>query len=308
MMNKRNITRLLNLAIVFLIVASVYFFFKDWSNYFDFKNKQAELKKQKAAWKILEGNIKKELNCFNGKAGIVIKDLNKGWQIAINQDQPFPSASLVKIPIMAACFWAVNEGKLKLNEDLQLKKADKVSGSGNLKNLPSGSAFTIEKLIEMMITESDNTAANMLIEQMGFDYLNACFKKLKLRNTNISRKMMDFKGRKQGKENFTTVSDLAFILEEIYNNRLVNKAYSQMCLEFLKKQNIRDRIPSKLPANIIVAHKTGLERGICHDAGIIFAPHLDILICVLTRHKGKTAKLAKAFIGELAFLAYRYCQ
>jgi len=307
-MNKKIFTKALLLPIIFLIAGSLYLSFKDWSSYFDFRKRQSEYKKRKVAWSILEGNINREISHFNARTGIVIKDLSCGWQISINQKELFPSASLVKIPIMAACFYAVNEGRLKLEENLQLKRRDKVLGSGNLKNLPSGRVFSLEKLVEIMITDSDNTAANMLITRMGFDYLNDCFKKIGLKNTNISRKMMDFRSRRHGRENFITASDLAFILEEIYQNKLINRKYSQKCLELLKKQNIRDRIPSRLPQEICVAHKTGLERGICHDAGIIFTPRTDMLICVLTRHNSKTAKLAKNFIAQLAFLAYRYAQ
>ena len=157
-----------------------------------------------------------------------------------------------------------------------------------------------------MISESDNTATNMLIDRLGFACLNDNFKKIGLKDTNISRRMMDFRSRKAGKENFTTASDLAHILEKIYKKKLINKAYSQMCLDFLKKQKIKDRIPVKLPAGTLVAHKTGLEKGICHDAGIVFTPRGDFLICVLTRHKNKTAKSAKELIAQLAFLTYSY--
>lgn len=281
-------------------------FFLGIFSYFSFKAKYPELQEHRLAWETLEKQIKKELDGFNGQAGIIIKDLDTGWRILINQNRLFPSASLVKIPIMAACFYAVEEDKVRLAETLKLKAADKSLGSGILKNVPVGREFTIKRLIELMISESDNTATNMLIKQLGFDYLNDCFKKLKLKDTNISRLMMDFKRRKEGIENFTTASDLADLLEKIYNERLIKKAYSQMCLEFLRKQNIRDRIPAKLPLSCVVAHKTGLESSICHDAGIIFSPKRDLLIVVLTKHGNKTARLAKSFIAKIAFLAYNY--
>ena len=258
------------------------------------------LEKRKTAWEILENKIKKDSDAFNGQVGIIVKDLKRGWLISINQDKLFPSASLVKIPIMAACFFAADEGKIKLDENLELKTEDKASGLGILKEAPLGARFTIKKLIELMISESDNTATNMLIDRLGFDYLNDCFKKLGLKDTNIYRAMLDFKSRKEGRENFITALDLANLLEGIYNKRLINRTYSGMCLEFLKKQRIRDRIPARLPPDIVTAHKTGLERGICHDVGIIFAPKGSFLICVLTQHNQKTSKPAKEFIAQIA--------
>ena len=280
--------------------------FKGWSNYFNLKNRYLQLEKRRIAWKILDGQMQKDSHNFTGEVSIFIEDLTSRWQIRINQDRLFPSASLVKIPIMAACFYAANEGKIKLDEVLILKTQDKSLGSGRLKEAPAGTKLSIYNLIESMITESDNTAANMLVQRLGFNYLNDCFKRLGLKDTNICREMMDFKSRKQGQENFTTASDLTFLLERIYYGNLINKFYSEMCLEYLKKQKIRDRIPAKLPPDTEIAHKTGLERGLCHDAGIVFAPKGAFLICVLTKHRYKTAKLAKEFIAQVTLKAYNY--
>lgn len=289
-MNKKLIYVFVFIAIFSLGITGLFYF--------------SNLKKQKDNWVILESEIRKKCDDFEGEAGVIIKDLKKGWQININQDKLFPSASLVKIPIMFACFYAVNEGKISLGETLKLNASDRVLGSGDLKAAGVGVEFTVEKLIELMISESDNTAANMLIGRIGFDSLNGYFKKMGLKETNICRKMMDFESRSEGKENFTTPSDLTNLLDGIYKGRLINKTYSQIGLEFLKEQRINDRIPAKLPADIMVAHKTGLENGVCHDAGIVFSSKGDFLICVLTSHRNKTAKPAKNFIAQIAFLAY----
>ncbi len=200
---------------VFLLGITGYFYF-------------SKLEKRKASWKILENRILREYDDFQGEAAVVVKDLNTGWQIRIKEDKLFPSASLVKIPIMASCFYAVKEGRIRLEETLKLKAGQRALGSGCLKDAPAGAEFSISKLIEYMITQSDNTAANMLIDRIGIDCLNGYFKKLGQKNTNISRPMMDFKSRKEGKDNFTTASDLAGLLERIYNGRLINGNYSKI--------------------------------------------------------------------------------
>lgn len=296
------------LLVIFSLGILVYFSFRGWRNYFEIKRRQQEFEKRKVAWSILEEKIKQEVASFPAETGIFIRNLSRGWQIAINQDKSFPSASLVKIPIMASFFYAADEGKVMLNETLELKAKHKASGSGSLKDSTLGTAFGIEKLIELMISESDNTATNMLIERLGFDYLNSCFKKLGLKDTNISRRMMDFKSRKEGIENYTTAKDQAFLLERIYNKTLINKDLSLRSLEYLKTQKIRDRIPAKLPPETPVAHKTGLEKGICHDAGIVYTNKGDFLICVLTKHEDKNSKKAKEFIAQISYLVYNYFQ
>ena len=74
----------------------------------------------------------------------------------------------------------------------------------------------------------------------------------------------------------------------------------------MARQKVNDRIPKKLPAGVTVAHKTGLENGLCHDAGIVYTDKGDFLICVLTKHKNKSAREAKALIADISFAAYNY--
>ncbi len=267
---------------------------------------ELKTKRQKSAWSSLETSIRGLALNFSGECGLIIGDLRMGRKIKINEEKLFPSASIVKIPIMAACFLAYSEAKINLEDKILLKNRFKVLGSGKLKESPEGTPVKIRDLIEMMIDESDNTATNMLIDLLGEDYLNTAFKRMRLNNTNISRRMMDFKSRRNGIENFINASDLSLLLEKIYQGKLLNKNVSQECLNILKKQKMRDRIPARLPPLILIAHKTGLERNICHDAGIVFTDKGDFLICALTRHKNKTSKIAKDFIADIALKAYNY--
>ncbi len=289
------------LLLVGLAVTGSYLFIRH-------RRDQQIFRQRKAEWCELEKSVKQDVNRFNQECGIVIKDLKYGWEITVNEDKLFPSASMVKVPIMASIVLASRQGKLKLEDTVVLKNKDKAYGSGVLKEYAQGSRFNIDDLIELMITQSDNTAANMLIDYMGFDNLNSYFKKFGLNNTNLARKMMDFKSRDQGIENFTSARDLANLLEKIYRHKLASRQSSQICLDILKKQKIRDRIPRRLPSGTVVANKTGLERNICHDAGIVFTPQGDFLICVLTRHQYQYARPAKIFISRLAREVYNCYQ
>jgi beta-lactamase class A len=266
--------------------------------------RQRLLEKRSAAWGELKDSLSNKARLFHGEAGIIIEDLNTGWEFSLNKDKLFPSASIVKIPIMAACFQAVCEGRLNLNDEMVLSPYHKTSGSGMLKSAATGTSFAVEKLIDIMITHSDNTAANMLIEKLGFDYLNAYFKRSGLRHTNLSRKMMDFQDRKYGVENYTSASDISNLLEKFYRRKFINRQISEKCLGLLLRQKVNDRIPKKLPDDCPVAHKTGLERNICHDAGIVFTQQGDFLICVLTKSRSGT-KQVKEFISNLALAIYR---
>jgi beta-lactamase class A len=255
-------------------------------------------------WALLEKDVLRSVRDFQGELGYVIKDLQTGRTLVRNQDRRFPAASLVKIPIMAACLKAVDEGRVSLEEVLTLKRTDKARGSGRLRASPPGTPVTVEKLLEIMITDSDNTAANMLIDLLGFDYLGLTFRELGLERTNLARKMMDFRSRAKGIENFTTPREMADILEMIYRRTCVGPQVSEKCLAVLKEQKVNDRIPRYLPRKLPIAHKTGLEHKVCHDAGIVFTEKGDILICVLT--EGNTGVyIAKRMIARIASRVYK---
>ena len=272
-----------------------------------FNKEHLLLVKKQAEWTNLRERLEKDVLAFKGTSGVVIKDLNSGWEMTHQPDKRFPAASVVKIPIMVACFQAIQEGKIQLDTQLQLTRAARVGGSGTLKNMALGSSFSLEDLMERMMNQSDNSATNILIDALGIDYLNAYFKRIGLRHTNLSRKMMDFTLRRRGIENYTTANDIALVLEKLYQKELLSVEFAQRSLELMKKQKFNDRIPALLPKNIPVAHKTGLERFICHDAGIVFTEKGDYLICVLTKQHVKGPSYpAKAFIAKISLHAYRY--
>lgn len=178
------------------------------------EEKQALYNLRQERWEANSRNILKRLSSFRGEAGIVVKDLQTGWTFLHNEDQLFPAASLIKIPIMVACFKAAQEGRLDLKEKYVLKRKDRVGGSGILRRMRSGRVFTYEQLIDYMVTHSDNIATNVLIARLGFDYINSVFKQLGLEKTVLNRKMIDFSARDQGLENYTTAAEITQLLEK----------------------------------------------------------------------------------------------
>ena len=139
---------------------------------------------------------------------------------------------------------------------------------------------------------------------LGFDYINNGFKELDLKGTVLRRKMMDFSRRKQGIDNYTTAYDIGSLLTKIYYKRILDKRLCGYAASLLKNQKINDRIPYFLPEEVEVAHKTGFEKGVVHDAGIIFSPQgQDYILCVLTA-KGRGYNEAKKLIAQVSLLTY----
>src|SRR3989344_1758015 len=115
-------------------------------------------------WQELEQRINYQIHHFPGQTAVYIRDLNTGWTIEHNSDVLFPSASLVKLPIMAVLYQAQVSGRLSLDESLPVLRKLKARGSGHLRFRRLGSRVSVRELVYKMITESDNTATNMLAD------------------------------------------------------------------------------------------------------------------------------------------------
>lgn len=301
-----------NFLLIFVIIFGIVVFFsykayKTYEENLSFNREQSILNKKKEGWLRLKKNLESKIGNFKGKVGLVVEDLNTGWVISFNEDTLIPSASLVKVPVMLSYFYAAQEDKVNLKDNIKLKSFERVSASKVLGRFPAGSKFMVEELFDPMITVSDNAAANALIDLLGFDALNAYFKKMGLKNTNISRNMLDFRSRRNGQENYTTAADMAYLLEKLYRRQFLSQDVSEKCLILLNQQKINDRIPRDLPKDeVSIAHKTGLEKHICHDAGIVYTRKGNFLICVLVKHGNRYALPAKKLISDIALSTYNY--
>jgi beta-lactamase class A len=293
MLFRKSIVSILTCSIVITIA---------WHSYEYYTDYRHDLIKWQRLVKKVEGRAKN----FKGRACIVIKDYNRNFFFSQNADMKVPSASVVKMPLAAAVFTADTEGIISVKDTLKLKKKDITGGSGSLKNQRPNKEFSIEELVNLTITISDNTAANMLINLLGFDYINNWFMLNGMPGTNLSRHMMDMASRSKGIENYTTANDISAMLDSAYRNKLVNQYVSSECISLLKKQKTRNRIPAKLPKDTVVAHKTGLERGVCHDAGIVYTKNGNFLISVLTKHNNPSSQKSRELISDIALYVYRY--
>src|SRR3989338_7440103 len=93
---------LLFITLVILVGFGVYFGQQSYVRFQKTKQEQLLYEIRKAAWQGLQQRVKVEISQFKGDTGIVIKDLKTGWEFSHNKDKLFPSASLAKIPLMAA--------------------------------------------------------------------------------------------------------------------------------------------------------------------------------------------------------------
>jgi beta-lactamase class A len=120
----------------------------------------------------LERDIRRIDEQTPGKLGVYVKHLGDGTALSHEADRFWYLGSAVKVPIAVAVLQSIDEGKHSLDEEMTLEATDKVDGSGDLVWQDEGVAYSLRSLLNEMLIESDNTAANMLIRLIGEDELN----------------------------------------------------------------------------------------------------------------------------------------
>lgn len=207
----------------------------------------------------------------------IFKNLSSGEKLALRPNHIVSSASTIKLFIMAKVFHQIKTGDLDLKQTFMVTEADRIEDT-----LPRGAVYTIEELIILMISRSDNIAANLLIDAVGMQNINCFIKELGIPNTVLQRKMLDFDARITGKDNLTTASDLTKFLELLYLGEVIDPEYSKVMLDILKKHSPKPWWSRSLPREVIIAHKDGNLEGIEHDAGIVFSSQGDYIFTLLT--------------------------
>ncbi len=249
-----------------------------------------------------------------GKVAVAVKNLKTGEEYYLNADEVMPTASLIKLPVMVETYWQANEGKVKLDTMLTLKKSDKVQGSGILTpHFSDGASFSLRDAVRLMIVYSDNTATNMVLDQIGLPSTNACMEKLGLKNTKINAKVfradtrLDQTRAKYGLGS-TTAREMVQLLEMIEGGKVVSPEACKEMLDHLKRCDDKEKMTRLLPAGTVVAHKTGSVNASKTDAGIIYTKSGPVVVCVLTDgnedQRWAADNAAQVLIGKIARVVY----
>jgi beta-lactamase class A len=261
--------------------------------------------KQQLLWQKVESGIRDVDRDLNGVMGVAILDLTNGRQMLLHPDDIFPQASSIKIAVLAELYRQAGLGKLKLADLYTVNQSDLVADSDIMGGLTPGvTRVTLRDLATMMIAVSDNSAANILIDRVGMDNVNAMLSGLGLKNTRLRRKMMDVNAAQQGRENISTPREMMTLLEAIYRGKLFNQELTSDFLKMLathKDSPIRKAVPDA----IVSADKPGELEAVRADSGIVFAQKRPFVICVMTTYLKDEAG-GEAAIRKVAAAAYDY--
>lgn len=228
-----------------------------------------------------------------GIYGCSLYDFKTKDSFAYQENESFYAASIIKIPVMAAVFAHIYEGKCRLNDNIQIHEEDYVPGDGILNHLSAGKEWTIYDLLVLMIIESDNTATNVLIDLIGIENIKSHMTSWGFKTSQLNHKLQISPDRKPGEFNVITPNEINHFLIQLASGKVVSMKACDMMIKILKQQKMNDLLPSLLPdiegpigmiPSWEAAHKTGYVNGVEHNVGLFYFPGHTYAISVLSKN------------------------
>jgi N-acetylated-alpha-linked acidic dipeptidase len=301
-----------------------------------------------AATDTLEAKIRQVRDRVDGRMAVYVENLSTGERVAIDADSTYETFSVIKVPLMAAVLERAREGKLSLSDRITLTAADRRIPSGVLYTLDPGLNPTVRDLLTLMIIISDNEATDALGDLVGRGYVSDFMKRLGLPNTVLRFSDLDWdrrwlsqldpsyrevSGDRTVQFPFAKYSDAAVdeafrkVIEEtglffgrstaretgrlftmIAKRELVSAEASDLMMAILKRQQVNNRFPRYLGADVEIAHKTGDgQPWVANDAGILWVKGTPIVLVVFAgHHRGTTDQIHDAEARIAAIVAAHF--
>ncbi|MGH9518771.1 MAG: serine hydrolase [Terriglobales bacterium] len=242
----------------------------------------------------LQQHIQAMVAAYPGHVALFAKDLRTGQTITLDADRKVKTASVIKLTLMLEAMKQVQAGKLSLGTKLPLTKANQVEGSGILQFLSPGLELTLHDAITLMITLSDNTATNMIIDAVGLVPTNALVRQLGLHNTYFYKKVFQAPSgpmpadQKQFGLGKTTPREMAELVERIYRCDLGSRPLCLAMITAMREQQDRNMVPrflgdgntsDGLPA---IADKIGTLDDVRNDVALVYTRSGPVILSIFT--------------------------
>jgi beta-lactamase class A len=286
---------------------------------------------QEVDWEGLRGKLEARIAEHQGIVGLVVLDPLTGESLSIRGDERFPTASNIKVPILFQLFHQVEQGRIRLDEPLVMLDVDRVGGSGILQHFDAPLEITVKDAATFMISQSDNTATNLIVDKLGIRAVNERMDSLGYPQTRLWAKVsrsretsIDPDSSRVFGLGVTTPMESARRFASLYRLEAVSAEASRQMIAMLRRQAWGyNEIPRYLPAGVVVAHKTGSVSATRNDCGIVYAQRprgagifdppvpggRDYVICVYTNENEDRGwqpvdNAAEVLIGDLSRIVW----
>lgn len=209
--------------------------------------------------KKLQKQVEELIRGFNGDIGVYVKNLENGKTIAINADTVFPTASMVKIPILIGVMDKINRGELSYDQSLTYRDSLLYAGVDILGSFKQDEKIELGKVVMLMLTMSDNTASLWLQSLAGTGTrINEILDSMGFVATRVNSRTP---GREAIRNIYgwgqTSPREMATLMEKIVNGEVVSKERSAQTLRLLGRNFWDENAISQIPPDVFVASKNG---------------------------------------------------
>lgn len=228
--------------------------------------------------------IKKYLESRIGKYSFFFEDLKSGYVYGYNENVSMTAAGCMKLPIAVSLIKAVENKKVDFMDRVKIQTSDKVYGTGIIHEF-NEREYTVFELMVIMLIQSDNTAANKIIDIVGMEQINEDIIAMGLKNTRLNRKTNDERTAITDVENITTAYDLSKVWKHLSNGTFLSKDNGQMLIDILRRQQIKNKLALYIPDDlkIEISSKTGDKKGVENDTAYLELPKGKFVFTVLSQ-------------------------
>jgi beta-lactamase class A len=236
--------------------------------------------------KKLTAKLEEALAGFHGEVGVYVRNLKTNRVAAVNADTIFPTASMVKVPIMCGLFDKINKGEIKFDQELIYRDSLKYD-NGVVGSFKDSTKIALPKVVHLMISLSDNTGSLWLQAMAGGGAeINQWLESNGFASTRVNSRTP---GRKDGQAKYgwgqTTPHEMAELVAMIRNGKAINPATSERMYRYLGMQFWDGEAISQIPPYIKTAAKSGAVNQAKSEALVIHAPHGDYVLCIATKNQ-----------------------
>jgi len=237
--------------------------------------------------KKLQTKLQDAISGYNGGIGIYVKNLRTGKIVSISADTIFPTASIVKVPILLGIMDKLRTGELNYDSSLAYKDSLLYEGSDILGSFKSDEKIVLKKLIMLMLTTSDNTASLWLQSLAGKGTrINEILDSLGLKSTRVNSRTP---GRENNRTQYgwgqTTPKEMGTIFEKIYRNEIFSPAACERMMRCLGRNYWdENEAISQIPPTIEVFSKNGCVNASRSEVLLVNAPNNPYVFCIFTKN------------------------
>lgn len=234
----------------------------------------------------LEKELRSMIRGFRGDIGIYVHDLKTAKQVAIQADSIFPTASLVKIPILTGIMRKLEDSLLKYHQPLIYKDSLLYEGEDILGSFKNNEKIELSKVMMLMLTMSDNTASLWLQTLAGTGTrINELMDSLGLPNTRVnSRTPGRTEQRKKWGWGQTTPREMGQLLEKIIRHEVISYSASEKMLRLMSRNYWDEEAISRLPADVFIASKSGAVDASRSELLFVNGKKCSYVFCICTNN------------------------